>query len=110
MQINLKDLNDLMGHYVLQLDEDTPDVKLTDVSPKINLEFYLVKRVSLLAYSKKGVSVTDLYGNVNYDCTREDFVSYFNEYLGDNKGKRYHRLLTNKELDVVFDFIKSRNY
>ena len=38
-------------------------------------------------------------------------LQQFNDYkFQDEFGKRYHRLLTSKELDIVFKFLKEKNY
>ena len=104
--IAIDDLNLVAGKFILQLDCDKP-IKLTD--RQINLEFYLVKRVRFISYGEKGVIESDLFGNT-LSYTKEDFVEKFNNYLGESKGKRYHRLLYSSELDIVFDWMKKRNY
>lgn len=112
--INEDDINDLVGKFIVQMNTETPNLKLTD--SKVDLEFYLVKRVRFLMYGGKGVMETDLFGNT-HDYTKEKFVTVFNDYdfgngedLTKSKGKRFHRLLTGKELELVFKFLKERNY
>lgn len=104
--ITIKDLDLIAGKFILQLNSEEP-IKLTD--HKLDLEFYLVKRVNFIAYGDKGVISSDLFGNT-HSHSKEDFVEMFNNYLGESKGTRYHRLLYAKELDVLFDWMKKRNY
>ena len=99
-------MNLVAGKFIIQLDTEKP-VKLTD--RQINLDFYLVKRVRFVMYGGKGVMESDLFGNT-LSWTKEDFVDMFNNYLGESKGTRYHRLLYSAELDVLFDWMKKRNY
>ena len=101
-----KDLDKIVGRYILQLNVEDP-ILLTDIG--IDLEFYLVKRVRFIMLGGKGIMETDLFGNT-HSFTKEDFIEMFNDYLGNSKGTRYHRLLRSEELDLVFDFLKKRNY
>lgn len=114
--ITEKDLDKIAGKFIIQIDADKP-IRLTDfrmVSEKNTLEFYLYKRVRFVMFGctdkgEKTMIESDLFGNT-LSCTREEFVEKFNNYLGDSKGKRYHRLLYAEELQVVFDFMTKRNY
>jgi len=100
------DLDKLAGRFIIQIDTDNP-ITLKDRG--INLSFYLEKRIRFISYGKDCVISSDLYGNT-FSYTKEKFVDMFNEYLGDSKGQRYHRLLYTEELDVLFDWMKRRNY
>ena len=104
--ITINDLDLIAGKFILQLNSENP-IKLTD--HKVDVEFYLVKRINFICYGGKGIMSSDLFGNT-FSYSKEDFVEMFNNYLGDSKGTRCHRLLYAKELDVVFDWMKKRNY
>lgn len=104
--ITKDDLRLIAGKFIIQLDSDKP-VTLTEKN--INLDFYLNKRIRFVSFGKEGIITSDLFGNT-FNYSDDKFIEMFNEYLGDSKGKRYHRLLYNKELDLVFNFMKNRNY
>jgi len=104
--ITAADIPRLIGRYILQLNSDDNKC-LTD--KKVDVPFYLEKRISFVSYGMDGIVLIGLYGN-NMAFTNEAFVEYFNNYLGDSKGTRFHRLLYTDELELVFKFIKSRNY
>ncbi len=111
--ITLDDISRLTGRFIIQVDTDKP-VFLNDVK-KERLPFYFEKRVKMIAHGPYNrdedskILVVGLYGD-SHDYTKEKFVEFFNEYLGDSKGQRYHRLLTQKEVSIVTEFIKSRQY
>jgi hypothetical protein len=111
--ITVEDISRLTGRFIIQVNTDNP-VFLNEVK-KESLPFYFEKRVKMVAtspYNRKDetkILVVGLYGD-SCEYTKEKFVDYFNEYLGDSKGERFHRLLTQKEMDVVNGFIKSRQY
>lgn len=104
--ITEKDLDKIVGRFILQLDIDKPTL-LTDRG--VDLEFYLIKRVNFIMFGGSGIIATDLFGNT-MTRSKESFIEMFNDYLGDSKGLRYHRLLHSDELQLVFDFLKKRNY
>ena len=101
------DLNLIVGKFIIEINSDEPTLKLTD--EKVNRNFYLEKRVRWISFGGDGIIKSDLYGG-SMTMTEDRFVEYFNDYIGDSKSERFHRILYSKELDVVFDFIKSRNY
>lgn len=109
--ITHNDLNKIVGKFIIQLNTGDNEVQyLTDY--KCNLEFYLIKRIYFIAWgiTKDHIIKCDLFGNC-YEMSTERFLEIFNEYKhSDESGKRYHRLLTSKELDIVFKFLKERNY
>ncbi len=105
--ITIEDISRLLGRFIIQVDTDKP-VFLNEVK-KDALEFYIVKRVSFICSHEGLILKSDLFGNT-FGYTKEKFVEVFNEYLGDSKGQRYHRLLTQREMDIVSDFMKSRQY
>lgn len=104
--ITKEDLKLIVGRFIVEINTDESALKLTD---KVNLDFYLEKRVRWISYGGDGIIKSDLYGG-SMTMTEDRFVEWFNDYIGNPKGKRFHRLLYSKELDVVFNFIKSRNY
>ena len=104
--IREEDLDKIVGRFIIQIDTETP-IRLTD--RKIKVDFYLEKRVRFISFGGQGIVSCDLYGN-SYTKTNEKFIEMFNEYLGDAKGARYHRLLYADELQVVFDFMLKQNY
>lgn len=104
--ITENDLVLLGGKFIIELNTEQP-IELTD--NKVNLDFYLIKRVNFISFNNGNVITSDLVGNT-LTYSKEKFIEWFNDYLGESKGTRYHRLLYNKELDIVFDFIKNRNY
>lgn len=104
--VTINDLDLITGKFIICLDADNP-IKLTD--HKVDKEFYLVKRVQFICYGDKGIILSDLFGNT-YSMEKEKFVELFNHYVGEPIDSRYHRLLYSKELDIVFDYMKKRNY
>ena len=111
LTITKADLPKIVGRFIIQLNTGDKEIQyLTD--EKCNLDFYLSKRVSLITWgvTKDYIIECDLYGNP-FEIQTERFLEIFNDYKFDDKsGERYHRLLTSKELDIVFKFIKERNY
>lgn len=105
--ITINDLNLITGKYVIEINSEEPELKLTDKN--VNLSFYLEKRVRWISYGDNGIIKSDLYGG-SISTTKEEFIEWFNDYVGTSKGTRFHRLLYSTELDIVFDFIKKRNY
>jgi hypothetical protein len=111
--ITIDNINRLLGRFIIQVNSDGP-VFLNEVK-KEALPFYFEKRVKMVAESpynrdeETKILIVGLYGD-SREYTKEKFIEYFNEYIGDSKGERFHRLLTQKEVDVVNEFIKSRQY
>jgi len=105
--ITIEDLNLIVGKFIIEINTEEPNLKLT--ADKVDLEFYFAKRINFIAYGGDGIIRIDLYGNSS-TTTCEKFVEWFNDYVGNSKGERFHRLLYNKELDLIFNFIKTRNY
>lgn len=104
-----KDLQMLQGKFVLQVNTDTPDKTLMEY----DWSFVKEKRLKLVC----GKGFTDLYGNFYDYETFEKFQRLFNNYLFDHMikegkvdGGRFHRLLTNKELDYLLQKMKEENY
>jgi len=104
-----KDLQFLQGKFILQVNKETPDKTLMEY----DWGFVKEKRLKIVC----GLGYADLYGNVNTQETFEDFKSVFNDYLythmiekGVLGGQRFHRLLTNKEIDYLCNKLKEENY
>lgn len=104
-----QDLKLLQGKFVLRLEKDNPDQKLSDMSWKFAKE----KRLFLIC----GTSFVDLFGGQTQYEDFETFKSVFNHYLfkhmidaGKTDGGRFHRLLTTAELSYLFDKLISENY
>lgn len=100
-----KDLQMLQGKFVLQVNSEVPDKTLMDY------EWGFVKEKRLKLVCGKGFA--DLYGYISSYDTFEKFQSIFNSYsfdYGVTDGGRFHRLLTNKELDYLLGKMKEENY
>ena len=104
-----KDVKDLQGKFVLQVNTETPDRSLLDM----DWTFAKGKRLKIVS----GFGFVDLYGERTDYQTFEKFKNVFNHYLFDHmieKGKahggRFHRLLTSHELDFLIQRIKEENY
>lgn len=104
-----KDLKSLQGKFVLMVDSDEPDKTLMD----FDWGFVKEKRLYLVVET----TLVNLYGYQTASKTFEQFKNYFNNYLfdhmikeGKTDGGRFHRLLTSKELEYLFEKIKSENY
>ncbi len=104
-----KDVQFLNGKFVLQVDTHRPD----DTLMSIGWDFAKDKRLYLVL----GYSLTTLYGDTRDYKTLERFKNYFNHYLfdhtiseGKTDGGRFHRLLTDKELDYLASKLKEENY
>lgn len=109
--ITKNDLSKIIGRFIIQLNTGEKETQyLTDQN--CNLDFYLSKRVYFITWgiNKDCIIKCDLFGN-SFEISTEKFLEVFNDYkFQDEFGKRYHRLLTSKELDIVFKFLKERNY
>ncbi len=94
-----KDVIALHGKWVIQINTNDPDVRLN----KENWGFYSEKRLSLITRFR----FTGLwYDHGDYD-TWEKFAFKFNHYTqGESKDTRFHRLLTNQELEFLFQKFK----
>ena len=104
-----KDLQLLQGKFVLQVNTSEPDKMLMD----FNWGFAKEKRLKFVV----GKGFADLYGNFDDYKTFERFKKVFNSYLfehmekeGKSDGGRFHRLLTNKELEFLLEKMKESNY
>ncbi len=99
MTITANDVKNLTGKFIVQLNSDDPDCDI-----KKDWEFYKEKRISFVSE----LNMIGFYYNHGSFDTTEEFVNYFNTPNG--KDERFHKLLTNKELDFVLSKIKENNY
>ena len=112
--ITKNDLSKIIGRFIIQLNTGENEVQyLTDKN--CNLNFYFTKRIYFIHYGENGtICKTDLYGyTFSYDIDK--FLNIFNYYKYSHMedkdiDSRYHRLLTSEELDILFKFLKERNY
>jgi hypothetical protein len=120
--ITKKDIPYLQGRFIVELniDQDEPDYS---AEFRKNPEFWLEKRISFVSHTsafdikkisgvkidKSLVSLSGFYYSHGV-FTEDDFVEFFNNYLGDSKYKRYHRLLTTKELDWLNEELKKQKF
>jgi hypothetical protein len=66
-----------------------------------------------LILSTKKDNAIDLQGffyNHRSFETIEKFIEYFNNYVENSSGQRFHRLLTSKEIDFLCEQLKKNNY
>lgn len=117
--ITREDIEKIIGRWIVQLDSKNGDIDLTHSD---NDGFWLEKRISFIGnlYGSDGHPHVEFKNKAsliiaNGICyshgvfTPEEFVEYFNN--GHNgKSERYHRLLTNKELDWLNEHLKKQNY
>lgn len=104
-----KDLRNLQGKFVLCVDSTKPDKELMD----LGWDFAKEKRLKMVI----GIGFVDLYGYAKQYESFEEFKAIFNKYLfqhmikeGKTDGGRFHRLLTNRELDYLLEKMKEENY
>lgn len=104
-----KDLKFLQGKFVIEINDETPDKNLMEIP----WPFAKEKRLKIVSE----FGFVDLFGcRTNYKDF-ESFKRVFNDYLfnhmiekGEKSGGRFHRLLTQDELQYLFEKIKSENY
>lgn len=105
-----KDLEDIQGKFVIQLNDDQPNKSLMD----FKWSFAKEKRLKIVC----GYGFINLYGFIKNYKTFEKFKRVFNNYLFDDitrlsetdGGGRFHRLLTYKEIDYLCEKLKEENY
>lgn len=107
----IEDLEKIFGRFILKLDHDNP-IYLDEIKPELR-EFYFAKRIRFVLISpySKGDEIvkiieTDLWGN-SFQYEKEKYLNHFNS---PSNGERFHRLLTRKELRVLFAWMEERNY
>jgi hypothetical protein len=93
------DVKSLNGKWVLQVNIDNPDYTINEA----NWNFVSEKRLSLVT----GLRMTGLWYDKGEFHTWQDFAFRFNHYIdGESKDSRFHRLLTNKEIDFICEKFK----
>jgi hypothetical protein len=98
--LSQKDVQSLNGKWVLQVDTNNPDYKITES----NWNFISEKRLSLVV----GLRMQGLYYLHGEFETWEEFAFKFNHYIeGESKDKRFYRLLTNEEIDFICEKFKT---
>ncbi|HOD09931.1 MAG TPA: hypothetical protein PKH91_04225 [Flavobacterium sp.] len=120
--ITEKDIPSLVGRFIVQLNNDDTEADYTEVFRK-NPFFWLEKRISFISYintfglseisgkkeRKSYIVFNGFYYSHGVYKTPEEFVFKFNHYVdGDSKDTRYHRLLTNRELDWLNEELKKQ--
>jgi hypothetical protein len=103
----LKDFEMIQGKFVLQVDLKNPDTTLMD----FRWDFAKEKRLYLVS----NAGFINLYGHRREYENFEYFKNVFNYYhfknsTSENSPKRFHRLLTTKELQYLFQKIAEENY
>jgi hypothetical protein len=105
-----EDYRKLCGKFIVQINSHEPNRTIMDM----DWGFAKEKRIKFIT---QGFGHTDLYGNRHEFPTFERFKNWFNDYLfnhmiekGEESGKRFHRLLTSKELDYLCQNLKEENY
>jgi hypothetical protein len=97
-----KDVRNLNGKWILQVNIEQPDSTITEE----NWDFVSEKRLSLVT----NLRMTGLWYDHGDFKTWEEFAFRFNHFDdGDSKDKRFHRLLTNREIDFVCKKFKENN-
>ena len=122
------DIKSLVGKFIVQLNDYQTE---PDYSKEFraNPGFWLEKRITFIGYLYGSDGYPSLKSDGTYIInngfyythgifTQEKFVEYFNDYLiginphevggKDRKGTRYHRLLTDKELDWLNEELKKQ--
>lgn len=112
--ITEKDIKQIIGKFIIQLNEEDEHIDIT----KGNVGFWLEKRISFVGYlygfdgaphikcekDQKYIILNGLYYTHGV-YTIEEFSNYFN-YGYKGKRKRFHRLLTKKELKWLFKHLR----
>jgi hypothetical protein len=106
MQISPEEVNNLTGKFIIQLDTPREGRSFHKTINEENWGFIKEKRLSFVC----GLTWQGFYYEHKKFKTAEEFSEYFNNYLEEYKGERYHRLLTSKELDFILNKMKQENY
>lgn len=102
MTITNQDVPTLTGKFIIQIDSHTPDYTISES----NWEFVKEKRLSFVC----GLKLIGFYYTHREFESDDEFLFYFNHYVETKKDARFHRLLTNVELDFVCNKLKESNY
>lgn len=102
MQIELEDIPKLLGKYIIEVNDDDHDTFKNQAKG-----FLLEKRISFVSEicyekGKYGIVLVGFYYSHSKALSREDFVKKINTCI---EGRHY-RLLTPKELAIVFEWMR----
>lgn len=100
--ITEEDVKNLFGKFILQVNVKEPDV----VVQEANWNFLKEKRISFVC----GLTWAGFYYVHQVFQDHAAFVEYWNHYSPNDRDARFHRLLTNKEIDFVCKKLKEENY
>ena len=101
------DVKNLIGKFIVQIDTHKPDAEIG----ASNWGFYKEKRISFVCKNEEGgVDLQGFFYQHRSFKSDAEFIEYFNNYTGEIKGERFHRLLTNKELDFICSELKLNNF
>lgn len=98
--LSQKDVDSLNGKWILQVDAHRPDYEITAE----NWGFVSEKRLSFVSRYR----MTGLWYDHGDFKTWEEFAFKFNHYMESHKDERFHRLLTNKEIDFICEKFKTK--
>lgn len=118
MVINKGDIKNIVGRWIVQLTNEQENSSLLESK---NDEFWLEKRIFFVGslYGADGIpTLTSFKSGESFVIVNgiyhtkgiyneDQFVEFFNNY---SDGKRFHRLLTTKELDWLNEHLKKRLY
>lgn len=124
--ITEKDIDSLVGKFIVQLDANCDEPDYTEKF-KSNPYFWLEKRITFIGQlygcdgypaitvkEKTALIINNGFYYTHGIFSKKDFVAYFNHYITEEIGgkdrtdARYHRLLTNKELDWLNEELKKQ--
>jgi len=93
----------LIGKFVVETNgKDSP------LSPG-NMDFWMEKRISFVTYGPNSKILLAGFNYLHGSYTEEEFLVRFNR-KEDDDDPRYFRLLTSKELKILFEYINKYNY
>lgn len=112
MLITEKDLPNIWGKYILQIEEGKDKLLHTLVSECNNKDFYFIKRIQkFYQIDETRILVCGLLGDSwIMRKTPTEFVEFINNYIKTAEIKRTHRFLASNELDLVFEYLKKRYF
>lgn len=96
------DVRNLNGKWILQVNSNEPDYTINED----NWEFVKEKRISLVI----GLKMIGLYYEHGNFKTWEEFAFRFNHYVESSKDSRFHRLLTDREIDFICNKFKENKH
>lgn len=105
----------LVGRFFIEIDNDQNPYPLhpsrfNDYKPlEVRMEFWAEKRIHQVVTNDKdgSILIPSLYGTAYHVRDRAEFVEYWN---GKEGSTRYRRLLTSRELELVFDWFRKKQF